>query len=55
MRDRAWRRYIEEKTVIKRLRRSGRRNTSYTWYFADVNGLRVRRPNLKDYIKIITL
>lgn len=54
MRDRAWRRDIEEKTVIKRLRRSGRRNTSYTWYFTDVNGLRVRRPKLKDYINTKT-
>lgn len=47
MRNRAWRRYIEEKTVIRRLKlkvANGR------WYFHDLNGSVIQSPMLKDYI-----
>lgn len=47
MRDRAWRRYIEEKIVIRRL---NLRVANTSWYFHDLNGNRVQNPMIKDYI-----
>ena len=48
MRDRAWRRYMEEKIVIRRL--SLRVAASKRWYFHNINGQRVENPMLKDHI-----
>lgn len=49
MRDRAWRRYTEERIVIKRLRELQHRG--WSWYaFKDVNGLSVPNPQPFDYI-----
>jgi hypothetical protein len=48
MRDRAWRRYMEEKIVIRRL--SLRVAASKRWYFHNLNGQKVENPMLKDYI-----
>lgn len=49
MRDRAWRRYVEERIVIRRLRRQ--RDLSWTWRgFEDVNKISHQHPNFKDYI-----
>jgi len=47
MRNRAWRRYIEDQKVIKRLtnlRRSGR------WRFKDINNNFKQEPMIKDFI-----
>jgi hypothetical protein len=52
MRDRAWRRHIEEKIVIRRLRL--RVASSIGWYFHDLNGKRVQHPMLKDYVNTNT-
>ena len=46
MRDRAWRRYMEERIVIRRLN-----NIRGYWYrFTDANGLYTTNPTLKDLI-----
>ncbi len=49
MRDRAWRRYVEERVVIRRLKRLSTSNNSW-WGYVDVNGIRRKNPNVKDYI-----
>ena len=46
MRDRAYRRYIEERKVIRRIT-----NIRGYWYrFNDANGLYITKPSLKDFI-----
>jgi hypothetical protein len=52
MRDRAWRRYIEEKIVIKRLTLQVANNRWH--YFTDINNKRVQHPMLKDYVNTNT-
>ncbi len=50
MRDRAWRRYIEERVVIRRLKTQ--RGRSWSWRgFEDVNKISHQHPTLKDYIR----
>lgn len=48
MRDRSWRRYTEEKIVIKRLNLISSINKS--WYFRNLNRQVVKNPMLGDYI-----
>lgn len=50
MRDRAWRRYIEEFTVIKRLKKLNYHNSWDYYAFRDANNIRVKRPKTFDYI-----
>ena len=46
MRDRAWRRYMEERIVIKRLTHI----RGYWYRFTDANGLYTTTPTLADFI-----
>jgi hypothetical protein len=48
MRGRAWRRHVQEKIVIKRLRRNASMSSHY--YFSDINGRHIQSPILSDYI-----
>ena len=49
IRDRAWRRHINEKNLIRRLRRKCQ--VSHWWRgFEDVNGIRHNKPSIVDYI-----
>lgn len=50
MRDRAWRRHIEEKKVKSRLKRFNQQ-TSW-WYsgYSDLNNLNRKNPTISDYI-----
>jgi len=48
MRGRAWRRHIEEKKVIRRLKNSLRYGS--WWRFFDANGFQKRRPGVKEFI-----
>jgi hypothetical protein len=49
MRDRAWRRYVEEHIVIRRLR--AQCNFFWRWRgFEDVNKISHQHPKIKDYI-----
>lgn len=49
IRDRAWRRHMEEKKLIRRLKKFCRKNS---WYYGleDVNGIRHKNPRITDYI-----
>jgi hypothetical protein len=47
-RNRAYRRYIEEKFVIKRLRVIAFYGSHYR--FKDINGISIKNPNIFDYI-----
>lgn len=49
IRDRAWRRYMEERVVIRRMTRSMYTNR---WWrgFEDVNGIKHQRPTIAIYI-----
>lgn len=49
IRDRAWRRHIKEKHLVRRLRRVCQTNN---WYrgFEDVNGIRHKKTSPVDYI-----
>ena len=50
MRDSAWRRYVEDRIVIRRLRTQCDR--SWSWRgFEDVNKISHQHPILKDYIR----
>lgn len=49
LRDRAWRRHIKEKNLIRRLKRKCQFN--HWWRgFEDVNGIRHSKPSIVDYI-----
>ncbi len=48
IRDRAWRRHIEEKVVIRRLRHKCQ--NEYWWRFEDVNGIQKYKRTVSDYI-----
>lgn len=48
MRNRAWRRYTEDKIVIKRLKMAVSTNNWFS--YIDVNGHRISKAKLKDYI-----
>ena len=48
MRDRAWRRYVEERIVIRRLKRLSTSNS--WWVHIDANGVHRENPKLKDFI-----
>ena len=50
MRTRAWRRYMEEVKVTKRLKLFSAR--SYYWYFQDRNNTRISNPLWCDYVGI---
>ena len=47
MRDRAYRRHMEEIKVLKRLRKT---DNWFYYKFEDINGLEYSKPMLKDYI-----
>lgn len=50
MRDRAWRRYMEEVVVMRRLKRL---NYHFSWHyrpFTDINGVKHRAPIAQDFI-----
>ena len=48
MRDRAWRRHIEEKVVLSRLRRL--QNKRHWWHVEDANGYWLNNAIIADYI-----
>jgi hypothetical protein len=48
MRNRGWRRYIERKILTKRLKFHVSVNKN--WIFVDVNGKKIERPMIKDFI-----
>lgn len=48
IRDRAWRRHIEDTKVIKRTKRLA--DKCYWWSFEDVNQVRVKNPIWIDFI-----
>ena len=48
MRDRAWRRHIEEKVVLSRLRRL--QNKRHWWFVEDANGYWLNNAIIADYI-----
>lgn len=50
MRDRAWRRYIEEKWVKKRLYFISNKSRWYWRGLEDINGFNIQNVKLKDYI-----
>ena len=50
MRDRAWRRYIEDHTVVKRLKKLNYHNSWYFHAFKDANGISHRMPIPFDYV-----
>ena len=50
MRNRAWRRYMEERIVIRRIRTTTYIRYSYWIYFQDVNGYGHNPVLLKDFI-----
>ena len=48
MRDRSWRRYTEERIVLKRIRKL---NYRVFWYvFIDINGIKHRNPSMNSFI-----
>lgn len=52
-RDRSWRRYMQEKHTLRRLRRQVY-SDRYFSFFRDVNGNRVYRINVSSYIGLKT-
>jgi len=52
MRDRAWRRHIEEKVVLSRLRRLQNHRT--WWHVEDANGYWLNNAILPDHIGTVT-
>lgn len=48
IRGRAWRRYVEDRKVIKRLRRAHR--FGYRWWFIDANEKKITNPKWFDSI-----
>jgi len=50
-RDRAWRRWIEEKVVIRRLINKVNTNKFYHWStMSDANGIHHQHPKIQDWI-----
>lgn len=49
IRDRAWRRHMEEKHITKRLKKLCR-NSSWYYGLEDTNGIKHKNPRITDYI-----